>query len=192
MGWVFTKKPNDVKQYLSAVMSHDREHTSCKVLEIKIVDVKTAYVALEHINKVTEARVVFAVVILLNYVRRKNDPYNFGYKDIDECMNPNEDKCPISILNLLTETAESGAIAWRSRCREYAAKVKPKVGQYLLLEQPIRFSNGLIASVFKVLRYGKRGVSYYSLEHRFECKISDLKSRSYTLQNDRPEMLASS
>ena len=46
----------------------------------------------------------------------------WGYKDMDETMGPNEDKCPASILALLTPTDSQWANEWRERCRQNIAK----------------------------------------------------------------------
>jgi len=47
---------------------------------------------------------VSAVVVLTRW--RPNDPYNFGYKDMDESMGPGEARCPARILDLLSPTDE--------------------------------------------------------------------------------------
>lgn len=60
---------------------------------------------------------VFAVICLTSSDRRNG--YNFGYKDMDETEGPCECKCPIAILNLLTDTDNEYANDWRKRCREY-------------------------------------------------------------------------
>ena len=43
----------------------------------------------------------------------------FYYKEIDETMGPAENKCPMSILKLLTPTQSDYAKEWRKRCEEY-------------------------------------------------------------------------
>lgn len=42
--------------------------------------------------------------------------YIFGYKDMDDGMGPVEAECPEAILQLLTPTESSYALAWRTRC----------------------------------------------------------------------------
>ena len=54
----------------------------------------------------------------------KKGGYNFGYKSMDETMGPNESKCPLSILSLLTETDYEYALEWRERCRRYHREKK--------------------------------------------------------------------
>lgn len=59
---------------------------------------------------------VFAVVFLTK--TDKNDYFNFAYKDMDESMGPCYYDCPVSILNLLSETDSEYANSWRNKCRE--------------------------------------------------------------------------
>ena len=44
----------------------------------------------------------------------------FIYKDIDEECGPNDAKCPVSILDMLSPTEDKWALEWRARCRAYA------------------------------------------------------------------------
>jgi len=65
---------------------------------------------------------VFAYVALTSSDKRRR--HNFGYKDMDETCGPNENKCPLAILNLLTPTDSEFANDWRKRCREYHEQKK--------------------------------------------------------------------
>lgn len=50
-----------------------------------------------------------------------------GYKDMDETMGPNEDACPVELLDMLSPLkpdAETYAADWRARCRQRAARAK--------------------------------------------------------------------
>ena len=60
--------------------------------------------------------------IILTCGRTKWDGTAWGYKDMDETMGPCEDKCPASILALLTPTDNQTANEWRERCRKNIAK----------------------------------------------------------------------
>lgn len=88
---------------------------------------------------------VFAAVTLTKWV--PSDWFNFGKKDMDEAMGPNEARCPDRILDMLTptdvlygvpeyetETTSTGtylrgknpaawAADWRARCRKYNQRV---------------------------------------------------------------------
>lgn len=80
----------------------------------------TYYAAIEKTNSETQERKVFAVVCLTSV---NNEEYcNFSYKDMDETMGPNERKCPVGILNLLTGTDNQRANEWREDCRKYHAQ----------------------------------------------------------------------
>lgn len=57
----------------------------------------------------------------------KNDPYNWGYKDIDETMGPNEISFPYTWLGLLTPIASEYANAWRARAKERGEKIRRMV-----------------------------------------------------------------
>lgn len=72
---------------------------------------------LDYDNKVYEdipenERQTFAVVTLTSI----SDGW-FYYKEISEDMGPCEDRCPNSILSLLSETDSEAANEWRDRCR---------------------------------------------------------------------------
>ena len=55
--------------------------------------------------------------------RVKNDCYNWGYKDIDETMGPNEISFPYTWLDLLTPIASEYANAWRARVKARGEKM---------------------------------------------------------------------
>ena len=80
----------------------------------------TYYAAIEKINNETKEREVFALICLTSV--NMSDYFNFSYKDMDETMGPNERKCPIGILNLLTPTDSQWANEWRNDCRKYHEK----------------------------------------------------------------------
>lgn len=67
---------------------------------------------------------VFAAVFLTKGKGR--DGTIWGYKDMDESMGPNEAKCPLSILKLLSPAPNEWAENWRKECREYAEKQRAK------------------------------------------------------------------
>ena len=54
--------------------------------------------------------------------RTKWDGTIWGYKNMDETMGPCEDKCPASILALLSPTDNATANEWSERCRLNIAK----------------------------------------------------------------------
>jgi len=59
----------------------------------------------------------------------KNDPYNWGYKDVCESMGPNELSFPYTWLDLLTPTDSKYANEWRARVKARGEKLqKAKLG----------------------------------------------------------------
>lgn len=60
--------------------------------------------------------------VFLTCGRTRHDGTAWGYKDMEETMGPNEDKCPASILALLSPTENKWANDWRERCRNNIAK----------------------------------------------------------------------
>lgn len=63
---------------------------------------------------------VFAVIVLTNINSR--DYFNFSYKDFGESAGCGYNKCPASILDLLTPTDDEEAMNWRQECRDYLKK----------------------------------------------------------------------
>lgn len=86
---------------------------------------------------------VFAAITLTRIDNK--DYYNFAYKDMDETMGPCEDKCPKTILDLLTPTEYEYAKEWRKRCYENLKKKK----------DPNTLTNLPIGSVIKCTLNGK-------------------------------------
>ena len=139
MGWTFTHKEKSV----SVKEFFEKEYNSdlVKILDVKVVAMKTAYIAVQRTDHKGET-IVFAAVCLLDY--RNKDWFNFGYKDMDETMWPNEAKCPPAILNLLTETDNENALNWRAECRNNIVKVGKinslTVGDIIKFERYFSFS----------------------------------------------------
>lgn len=56
--------------------------------------------------------------------RIKDDPCNWGYKDVDETMGPNEISFPYTWLDLLTPTDSKYANEWRARVKARGEKLQ--------------------------------------------------------------------
>lgn len=85
-------------------------------------------------------RITWAAVFLTSVDSRNY--YNFYYKDMGEDMGPAEDRCPASILDLLSETDSEYALEWRERCRKnIEAKKNPNALKNLPVGAVIRFTN---------------------------------------------------
>lgn len=54
----------------------------------------------------------------------KDDPYNWGYKDVCESMGPNEISFPYTWLDLLTPTDSKYANEWRARVKARGEKLQ--------------------------------------------------------------------
>lgn len=56
--------------------------------------------------------------------RIKDDPYNWGYKEVDETMGPNEISFPYTWLDLLTPMDSKYANEWRARVKARGEKLQ--------------------------------------------------------------------
>lgn len=189
MGWTYAEKEPEtsVREFFDQEFAGD--HT--RILDCAVVELRTAYLAVESTTSVTGDRRVFAVVCLLDYCSR--DRFNFGYKDMSEEMGPVEDHCPERILDLLSPTGYEYALDWRARCRkriEHRNKLPAlKTGCYLLLNQPLTFADGRSRGVFYIADARK---GRFTADDGVGCSIprSRLRSMGYTVQQTRPATLA--
>ena len=106
---------------------------------------RTYYAAIRNADGET-----WALVCLLQWVPR--DYFNFGYKDIDETMGPNESEAPARVLDALTSTTSEWANEWRTRCRENLARKQAtptvKTGDVLRFAHSFKFTDGSEHSTF--------------------------------------------
>jgi len=179
MGWTYTYRGSTpVKEFLTERINCENEHARWKVLDIAIVKMRTAYMAVEIIRRDKETgqldtttRKVVAFVFLLDY--RPSDPdYDMGYKDMDESMGPCESECPERILNLLTPTDHEYALTWRQRCRDNIARKKAfRLSKNVVIEtRPISFQDGRTRTRFKVISC--KPLRLLCLETHIICKVS--------------------
>lgn len=148
MGWTTYHKDAGRKasDEVRDMLTWESETTTSRCLDVAIVKLRTAYAAVEHTDKATGERYVWAAVFLLGYY--PNDYYNFGYKDMEESMGPNESDCPERILKLLTDypSLNDWARDWRKRCWDNVNKRKStpqiKVGRAYALEYAVSFVDG--------------------------------------------------
>ena len=120
MGWTFYEKPRDVKTDLDRGLTWENAEGKRRVLVSAIVAAREYYAAVEH-TKPDGTREVWAATYLLQFVPKATDGCTFGYKDMTEHMGPYIWRCPVRILDLLTETDNEYANRWREKCREYHA-----------------------------------------------------------------------
>lgn len=81
----------------------------------------------EYENIPEEEQRVFAVVFLTGTDMREY--FNFGYKDMDETVEPCYYDCPKSILKLLTKTDNESALMWRKKCYKTHEDKKNNLGK---------------------------------------------------------------
>lgn len=164
MGWTYQPKPNGkIKDHLIKEINWERNGRYVEVLDLSIVQIRTAYAAIEVgeiVDGQRQPEHVVGLVIMLDF--RKNDDFGFGTKFLEETMGPMDIKCPEKILDLLTPTDNEYAQRWRENCRQYHAqrklnKAKRKVGLYLAPSQGQAVDmNGQSIGLFKVVEYKPR------------------------------------
>lgn len=143
MGWTFTHKEDGV----SLLDFFKKEFSSEGVIDVAQVGWNTAYMAV----KMKEEKICGFVIL----ISRKNDYFNFGYKEIDEGMGPYECNCPARILNRLSPPEEiyqgnslEWSREWRRKCRVNLEKKKTRIklspGAKYSVQKGITFSNGVM------------------------------------------------
>lgn len=160
MGWTFMEKPRDVRGYLDGAYTWTSEGTTNRVIDSAIVDRTQYYCAVETVTP-DGTRSVWAGVVLLKYAPRARDGLTFGYKDMAESSGPYAWKCPLRILNALTETDNEYANGWRAKVREYHARraALPKLEEGMrlrVLNERVPTVGGIELREVEVLRAGTK------------------------------------
>ena len=137
--WIHGKQYNKVnrskiKAICDKQLTWEDERGSRKVIKSSIVG-NTYYAAVEHIQPDGSRRVWAAITRF--QTGSKNGFGNFCYKDMDETVGPYYYDCPLSILNLLTETEYEYAKEWREKVRLYHEQQKEKRNSPTLGKLPI-------------------------------------------------------
>ena len=123
MGWLYMRSLAGYatpKAYLDAQFTYDRDTGSSRVLASSLVGRRTYYAAVEWVPAASGEREVWGLVCLVRYNPRDREGLVFGYKDMSESMGPCESECPARILDLLTATQNTYALA-RQRSRQARA-----------------------------------------------------------------------
>lgn len=129
MGWLYMNRPVEgAKAYLDKQLTYEGETCSHRLLRSACYGRFEYYAAAEVIRKIDDPmhgikagdREVVCVVVIMRYTRDGQ----WGYKDMDETMDPTVDNCPESIMKLLTPTDHAYAIEWRARVMAKHAKRK--------------------------------------------------------------------
>lgn len=192
MGWLHMHSLHGhagPRQYLDAQFTFSGPHGSSRVLRSALVGMRVYYAAVERLRSGHE-REVSAVVCLVRYNPRDREGYIFGYKDMHEAMGPWEADCPEAILDLLTPTDQSYALAWRGRCRAnierrrmLAAKLRPAPGQTIVFDVPIAFADGAILDRLDVVAdpRGRRTVLFRDPARGGLYSVPNVRQRDYQL-----------
>lgn len=124
---------NKIKAICDEQLTWTNDSGSRKPIKSAMVG-NTYYAAVEHIQPDGSRRVWAAITLVKTNIK---DYWNFAYKDMDETVGPCECKCPVGILNLLTETGHEWAKEWRESCWKYHAKQKEKRSKPSLGKLPV-------------------------------------------------------
>lgn len=194
MGWLFMRSLGGYsgpRQYLDARFTFETPNAVSRVLKSALVRLRVYYAAVEHINKATEERNVWALICLVYYNRRDREGFVFGYKDMSESMGPREAECPEEILDLLTETDSEYARDWRRQCRDnitarraMASKPIPRPGQTIVFDEPVQFANGRSFTSMRVVANRSArspAVLFLDPSSGEYYRIRDIKKRNYRL-----------
>ena len=151
MGWTCVHKPR--KQSVIDVFRQEFESGGSRgrILD-GVATLTEAYLAWQNPDGT-----VVAIVCLLQY--RKQEYYNFCYKEMSEGAGHGLCHCPARILDLLTPTDDPGALAWRKSCRDYHAGLQDKClrsGEIIRFTQPLRFRSGIELDLFVYEPQGRR------------------------------------
>lgn len=142
MGWTFydadvtTRGKRDnkkIKAILDKQCTWEWDGGSNKPLKSSLVG-NTYYAAVEQLLP-DGTRKVWAAVTRISLGNENG--FRFGYKDMEESMNPFYYDCPIGILNLLTETDSKYANEWRENVRKYHEEQKEKRSKPSLGKLPL-------------------------------------------------------
>lgn len=159
MGWTFQYgKPHDVEQEIRSLFTPaDPTSRQYEILKLSRYG-STWYAAVRTTYVHTGQSEVWAAVILT-----KVDKGDWGYKDMEESMGPNEANAPISLIKLLDPTDNEYAMKWRERCvlNAKARSRKPK-GPFKTKE-PLNFGT-FTAQHFEKVNIPRRRGLYRALD----------------------------
>lgn len=125
----------------------------------------------------------FAIICLVKWTPGARSGEEFGYKDMSETMGPYHYDCPASILDLLGPPGNDYAANWREACRARLAltsRRKPRLGDTLVLAEPLTFTDGQSERSFRVVQSGRKTI-LRRMNDGMGVKISKLMSRAWTI-----------
>lgn len=161
----FDHIPSNVTEFAIAQYEFESETLRIRVLDTKFVCLRTVYLALERLDKLTGKTMVYAGVMKVMMFPRASSE-RFCFDTYDETCGPIFHECPRSILDMLSPfdvfTIDPRyAVEWRAKCytnlarRETAKKVKP--GDWLYFPHGLRFD---IWGKISLFRADAKGSAY--------------------------------
>lgn len=153
---------------------------------------RTVFYAAVQTTEGDEAGQVWAFVALISWT---GGYYNFGYKDMDERMGPNEAQCPAHVLDKLTELPGCharphcerdycglcAALEWRADCRKLADRraraAKVKAGQVIRFARPVKFQSGAELDTFRFLKLD----TFEGFDSPYHFRITGWRTMSWEL-----------
>ncbi len=168
-GTTLYDRPDDPLKYLARNLTWESENYRCAPLAIRNVG-STYYAAVKMQPKPNlalsdnmisgytpqhDGSIVFAAIYLTSI-----DKGEFSYKDMTEDMGPGEAKAPPLILNLLSPTTNEYASQWRTSCRAWANRLKPRTGDKIRIQTPWE----PYGTDFEKIQYYRRKGVYRSLK----------------------------
>ena len=112
---MFTQEEHDGPDY----KGNTYHYPKMEVVKSAMVG-STYYAAVRTTNSETGYDKIWGAVVLTS--TKKDDGFNFGYKDMSEDMGPCYYDCPKRILDLLSPTDNEYALNWRRKCYEKLSK----------------------------------------------------------------------
>lgn len=139
MGWTWTCEPElrwekgntKKKAFLDNEYTWEGKETKMEVIKSSMVG-NTYYAAAKQFFKGKNDERVIAIVCLTQTANYSSE--NFGWKGMTEFDGPVERKCPVGILNLLSETDDKWALKWREECKELR-ELKKSVSSFKVGDQ---------------------------------------------------------
>jgi len=167
MGWTYTSLgKGQAGNYFKNMLTNETEERETELLKGAFRGFREYYGAVKVTIKATGESYVMGFCAMVDW--RKNDAFNFGYKDMDETMGPYMFNCPNTILDLLTDTPHDNESSreWRKACRERNASIlKPKNGDIIKTKNSWKFKGGYELDTFIVEKVGRR-MSFYAVSDR--------------------------
>ncbi len=203
MGWTFMRsRGKDRITIIRELLDYDTDTYTQEIIDHAAVGT-TVYLLVKRTPKGTwepnstyindtDGSFRWIAVFLTRYAR---DACDFGYKDMEESMGPNESRCPLRLITRASslrnaDPAVEGhyAARWRARCQNFrdqqTRKAKLENGTVLRFASPITFADGYQGDVFTVAITQRRGrnFTYFRASHGGLYRINNLQAMDYQIE----------